>query len=160
MNASTARILALASFLILLQPVVASAASPDAIDRTEQFLSAGAAVDRLQVFEVSGIVIIRGRTSNRAQAAEVSRIAKELGFERVANLVQITEDKDEVITRAAERELTVHHSLDGCEFRVNSSRGVISLAGRVRHELQKDVALQVLRRIDGVRSVEVNLTLF
>jgi osmotically-inducible protein OsmY len=159
MNRSIVRILALATFVMFLQPV-ASAASPDVVNRTEEFRSAGALIDRLQVHEISGVLIIRGRTSDRAQAEEVSRLATSLGYQRVANLVQVRVDDDQNITRAAERELTVHHSLEGCQFRVNSKRGVVSVAGRVRHELQKDVALQVLRKIDGVRSVEVNLTRF
>jgi osmotically-inducible protein OsmY len=159
MNRSIVRILALATLVMFFQPV-ASAASPDAVNRTEEFRGAGVLLDRLQVHEISGVLIIRGRTTSRAQAEDVSRIAKTLGYQRVANLVQIAEHDDQNITRAAERELTVHHSLEGCQFRVNSSRGVVSVAGRVRHELQKDVALQVLRKIDGVRSVEVNLTRF
>jgi osmotically-inducible protein OsmY len=159
MNRSIVRILALATLVMFFQPV-ASGASPDAVNRTEEFRGAGALIDRLQVHEVSGVLIIRGRTADRAQAEEVSRIAKTLGYHRVANLVQISEDDDQSITRTAERELTVHHSLEGCQFRVASTRGIVSVAGRVRHELQKDVALQVLRKIDGVRSVEVNLTRF
>jgi osmotically-inducible protein OsmY len=159
MNRSIAKVLILATVLFAIQPV-AFAVSPQAIDRTEQFRGAGAAVDRLQVYEIAGIVIIRGRTADKAQAEDVARIAKTLGYERVANLVQITEDNDGRITRAAERELTVHRSLDGCQFSVNSTKGIVHVAGRVRHELQKDVALQVLRQIDGVRSVEFDLTKF
>ena len=159
MSRSILMTLTLATFLMAASPV-AFAENPEAINRTEQFLSAGAAVENLQVFEVSGIVIIRGRTADKTQAEDVARIAKTLGYERVANLVQIAENNDGRITRAAERELTVHHSLDGCQFRVSSIRGIVSVAGRVRHELQKDVAMQVLRRIAGVRSVEANLTTF
>ena len=160
MNRSIARLFAVAALVVLFVPAVAFAASPESVNRTEQFRGAGATIDRLQVHELSGILIIRGRATSHAQAAEVSRIAKALGYERVANLVQIAEHNDETITRAAEQELTRHHSLEGCQFRVNSSRGVVSVAGRVHHELQKDVALQLLRKIDGVQSVEVNLTRF
>ena len=159
MNRTVTKVLAIAALLFTIQPV-AFGASPEAINRTEQFRAAGAPVDRLQVYEIAGIVIIRGRTADKAQAAEMARIAKTLGYERVANLVQITEDNDARITRAAEVELTVHRALDGCQFRVASNQGVVHVAGRVRHELQKDVAAQVLRQIDGVRSVEFNLTKF
>ena len=54
----------------------------------------------------------------------------------------------------------VHRSLDGCHFRVTSDKGVVKVSGRVTHELQKDVALQVVRSIDGVQSVEVTLDKF
>ncbi|HKR62729.1 MAG TPA: BON domain-containing protein [Thermoanaerobaculia bacterium] len=159
MNRSIATALAIAAILFVIQPV-AQAATADAINLTEQFRGAGAAVDRLQVYEIAGIVIIRGRTADKAQAEDLARIAKTLGYERVANLVQIADDDDERITRAAEVELTVHRALDGCKFQVNSSQGVVHVAGQVRHELQKDVALQVLRQIDGVRAVEFNLSKF
>jgi osmotically-inducible protein OsmY len=159
MNRSIIRVLAVAALLLSIQPV-AFGLSPQATNRTEQFRAAGAAVDQLQVYELSGILIIRGRTTDKAQAEDVSRIAKTLGYERVANLVQISEDNDQRITRAAEVELTVNRALDGCKFRVNSAQGVVHVAGQVRHELQKDVALQVLKQIRGVRSVEFDLTRF
>jgi osmotically-inducible protein OsmY len=87
-------------------------------------------------------------------------VAQSLGYTREANLVQITDNGDVEIAREAERELTVHRSLDGCKFRVTSAQGVVSVAGSVRHELQKDVAVQVLRNIDGVKSVELHLDRF
>jgi hypothetical protein len=34
------------------------------------------------------------------------------------------------------------------------------VAGTVSHELQKDVAAQILRSIDGVRGIEMNLDKF
>jgi osmotically-inducible protein OsmY len=117
-------------------------------------------VDRLQVYEISGIVIIRGRTSDKAQAAELSRFAQSLGYARVANLVQTVEHNDQAIARAAERELTIHRSLDGCRFSVSSSNGIVKVNGQVAHELQKDVAVQVLRKLDGVRGVESTLQRF
>lgn len=155
----TIQAVAIFAILIALTPV-ASAATPEAVDLTETFRGAGAGVDRLQVYEIAGIVIIRGRASEQAQAADVSRIARELGYARVANLIQIVENRDAEIARAAEVELSVNRSLDGCRFHVSSEDGVVRVAGKVRHELQKDVAVQVLRNLDGVRSVEVDLKRF
>jgi osmotically-inducible protein OsmY len=151
---------AIAALILTLSPV-ATAAVPEAKDLTPNFIHAGAAaVDRLQVYEISGIVIIRGKVANQAQAEEVGRVAQSLGYARVANLVQVVENRDVEIARRAERELTVNRSLDGCKFRVTSDQGIVRVAGEVKHELQKDVAMQVLRNIDGVRSVEVNLNRF
>ncbi len=141
------------------QPV-ATAAAPEAIDLTESFRAAGATLDRLQVYEIAGVVLIRGRAADKSQAEELGRIAQSLGYTRVANLVQITENRDAEITRRAEVELTVHRSLDGCKFRVTSEHGNVRVAGQVRHELQKDVAAQVLRNISGIRSVEFDLARF
>jgi osmotically-inducible protein OsmY len=139
---------------------VASAAEPEAVDLTQSFRSAGAKVDGLKVYEISGVVLIRGRATTKAQAEEVGRLAQTLGYTRVANLVQIVENRDAEITRRAEVELTVNRSLDGCKFRVTADQGNVKVAGLVKHELQKDVAAQVIRNIRGVRSVEFDLTRF
>ena len=140
---------------------VASAVEPDAVDLTSAFRAAGATmVDGLQVYEISGIVLIRGRAANKAQAEELGRVAQNLGYTRVANLVQIVENRDAEITRRAEVELSVNRSLDGCTFRVTSNQGNLKVAGLVKHELQKDVAAQVVRNIRGIRSVEFDLTRF
>jgi osmotically-inducible protein OsmY len=147
---------AIAAILIAITPV-ASAATPQARNLTQSFRSSGVDIDRLQVYELAGVVIIRGRTASREQAEAVSAYAATLGYQRVANLIQIVVDDDVKIARAAERELTIHRSLDGCRFRVTSDNGVVHVAGTVSHELQKDVAAQVLRSINGVRSVEMNL---
>jgi osmotically-inducible protein OsmY len=151
---------AVIALIVAISPVAMAADAPEAVDLTQTFRSAGAVLDRLQVYEISGIVIIRGRAADKAQAEELSRVAQTLGYTRVANLVQITENRDAEITRRAEFELTAHRSLDGCKFHVSSEQGKVRVAGLVRHELQKDVAAQVLRNIDGIRSVEFQLTRF
>ena len=138
----------------------ASAATPQTTDLTNTFLAANAPVDRLQVYEIAGIVIIRGRAISQTDAELLNQYAQTLGYARVANLIQIVKHEDGIIARKAERELSVHRALDGCRFRVTSDRGIVKVSGSVTHELQKDVALQVLRSIDGVQSVEVTLDKF
>jgi osmotically-inducible protein OsmY len=150
---------AIAVIMIAATPV-ATAATPQAKDLTSTFLDSGISVDRLQVYELAGVVILRGRTPDRANAEALGKYATSLGYGRVANLIQIVEHDDLQIARAAERELSIHRSLDGCKFRVSSDKGVVHVAGTVAHELQKDVAAQVLRSIDGVRAVEMNLDKF
>jgi osmotically-inducible protein OsmY len=145
---------------ILLTAPAAIAADATTNDITSLFRPAAAGVDRLQVYEVSGIVIIRGRVADRAQAEALTAAAYQLGFQRVANLVQTVTHDDAGLTRAAERELTIHRALDGCSFNVRTDGGVLRVAGKVRHELQKDVAYQVLRSIDGVRAIDMQLTTF
>lgn len=151
---------AVAIAVLLATTPVASAQTGDAVDLTETFRTAGATIDRLQVYEIAGIVLIRGRANDQAQAEAVGRIAQTLGYTRVANLVQIVEHNDEEIARAVEYELTANRSLDGCKFRVSAEQGVVRVAGRVQHELQKDVAAAVLRNIDGIRAVDLKLDRF
>lgn len=150
------RTAALLAILIAITPITA-AASPQEVDLTNTFRAAGATADRLQVYEIAGVVLIRGRVADKTQAEEVSRIAQTLGYTRVANLIQVNENRDVEITRRAEIELTVNRSLDGCKFHVTSDQGRVKVAGLVKHELQKDVAAQVLKNIDGIQSVEFAL---
>ena len=117
-------------------------------------------VDQLKVYELAGIVVIRGRVIDKADAEILNQYASTLGYTRVANLIQIVKHEDELIARKAERELSVHRALDGCHFRVTSTGGVVKVSGSVTHELQKDVAMQVLRSIDGVQSVQMTLQKF
>lgn len=150
---------AITAILMAAQPA-AFAASPESVNLTEQFRNAGTAVDQLQVYEIAGIVILRGRTTSKVHAEDLGRFALSLGYTRVANLIQIAQNNDERIAREAEVELANHRSLGGCQFNVTSDQGIVRVAGRVTHELQKDVALQLLRQIDGVRSVQVDLKRF
>jgi len=154
------KLAALIAVMMLLVSATANAAAPQTLDLTQKFREAGATIDRLQVYELAGIVIIRGRTNNPAEAEQLSLMAKSLGYTRVANLIQIAHHDDVTIARRAEVQLANHRSLDGCRFRVSSNQGVLHVAGQVRHELQKDVAVQVLRNIDGVRSVQMDLRKF
>lgn len=156
---SIAKAAALVALLTAMTPI-ASAAPAQEVDLTNIFRAAGVTVDRLQVYEIAGVVLIRGRVQDPAHAEEAGRIAQSLGYTRVANLIQVNENRDQEITRRAEIELTVNRSLDGCKFRVTSEQGHVKVAGLVKHELQKDVAAQVLKDIDGIESVVFTLTRF
>ncbi len=136
----------------------AAAVEPQANDVTANFITAGAQVPDLLAVEVGGIVVLRGNAASPAEAERAGQIARELGYARVANLVRVAQPADDaVIQRAAERELSRHRGLDGSSIRVKSVRGVVNLAGRVSQELQKDMAITLVRNIDGVRGVTSSL---
>ena len=119
-----------------------------------EFVNGGFNLDRLQVYEIGGVVLIRGRAYSKLEAEDAGRFAQSLGYQRVANLIQVIEPpNDEAIERIAEYELAYRRTLDGCRFTVDSNQGVVRVAGTVQHELQKDMALQLLRNIEGVREV-------
>jgi|SRR5215212_4509759 len=158
MKRQTTQAVVLAMLLVAVAP--AALAAPPVTDLTNSFRGAGAAVNALQVYEISGIVIIRGRAADKAQAEILSNYARALGYQRVANLVQTVQHDDAAIARRTEVALSVHRSLDGCRFNVRSDQGVVHIGGSVQHELQKDVAMQVVRGVDGVRGVQMDLQKF
>jgi osmotically-inducible protein OsmY len=145
-----------ALFLSIAPPV--DAATATVYDLTPQVQSAGLDIEGLRAQEVGGIVVLTGRTADRTAAERAGLILRDLGYARVANLIRITAEPDDAaIARTAERQLGRHRALDGCKFRIDSKKGVLRVEGRVRYEMQKDVAMDVLRNISGVRTVETDL---
>lgn len=148
-----------AAALAMVLGVSAQAAppQPQPTDLTPVFRSAGFDIDRLQVFEIGGVVVIRGRSVDAEAAAAAGRYATTLGYTRVANLVQILPPpNDGAIRRAAERELSVHRGLDGSRFQIAVNRGIVRIGGSVSHAMQKDMAIRLVRNLDGVRGIETD----
>jgi osmotically-inducible protein OsmY len=143
-------------FAVSLFPAAAGAQS-EAIDLTAVFRSAGVDIIDLRVYQVSGIVLIRGTSADRAKAENAGTVARTLGYERVANLIVTTPAHDVDIVRFAEVSLGRRRGLDGCRFRIDSLNGIVSVGGSVYRELQRDVAVELLRKIDGVKEVHSTL---
>ena len=128
--------------------------APQPNDLTAQFVKGGIGLDQLQVYEIGGIVLIRGHAYSTSEAESAGRFALSLGYTRVANLIQVVVPPDDLaIVKTAERELTIYRPLEGCRFKVDSKLGVVHVAGTVQHDMQKDMALQIVRNIEGVRQV-------
>ncbi len=120
-------------------------------------LTAFQTVEELKWRECGGIRVLRGRTTDPGAAQQAYLLVQKLGYARIANLIRVVEPpNDAAIARTAERRLAMHRALDGCSFRVDSQQGIVTVDGKVQSELQKDVALGVLRNIDGVRGVKTN----
>lgn len=147
---------AVTAILLMLIPSVAfadeAATVASAVERS------GAPIADLRVAVVDGIVVLRGRTSSEIAAARATSAVRELGYERVANLVEITTlPDDEAIERLAERRLFLSRGLTGCQFRVNSVAGMLVLTGTATNSMQVELARHILQRIHGVRSVQANV---
>jgi len=150
--------IAAAVLVSALTMVPASAGAPEARNITDQFASIALDIDRLQVIEVGGVVVLRGRAYDRSAAEAAARSVQRMGYSRIANLIQILEAPNDVnIQREAERELALHRSLGGSQLSVASEKGIIFLRGSVQHDLQKDIAVAVLRSVAGVREVRSEL---
>lgn len=145
---------------VLIAPA-AWAVQPDTKDVTSLFANSGVTVQGLHAIDVGGILVLRGRTLDPAQAAAAGAYAKSLGYARVANLVRVDPGVDDAaIERNIERQLSLARGLDGCNIKINSQDGAVHMTGTVQHELQKDYALELVRNIDGVKSVQSDLQRF
>ena len=142
-----------ASLVVL--PSTTKADATATVDITPQLRQSGLDIDNLRGIEVGGIVILRGRALDAADAARAGVYATQLGYTRVANLIEVAAVPDDArIERTAERKLGLQRALDGCNLHVDSNKGVVTVQGTVNSELQKDVAIDIVRNIDGVRAVK------
>jgi osmotically-inducible protein OsmY len=147
----------LAVLVVTVAPALYAETVPGTVDLTQQFLGGGVQINGLHAVSVGGIVVLRGQTDDPAKSVAAFDYAHTLGYNRVANLIRIVDaPDDEKIERVAERQLATR-TLDGCSFKVDSNRGVVTVAGTVRNELQKDLAMSILHRIDGVVAVRASL---
>jgi len=155
-NKNRIRLAIAAALFVSAIPLLAQ--QPQSHDLTQQFVTAGVVVEGLRAVEVGGIVVLRGRTADKSAAEQASTVAQSLGFARVANLIQVADAPDDArIMRAAERELSVHRGLDGTHIVVDSNNGIVRLSGTVSNEVQKDVAVFLVKNINGVRAVQIAL---
>ena len=129
------------------------------VDITAAFVEHGAVIAQLSAVQFSGIVVLRGKTSDAARSVEAGRIATTLGHRRVANLIVIVDDVvvDAAINADGHRRLELERDLEGCRFRVDSKRGVIHLTGRVLRHTQAELAVAILGKVPGVREVQTTL---
>ena len=144
----------LLSLVMALVPFAATAQT-DAVDVTAAFITGGVVIEDLTVVQISDVILIRGKTNDRKKAEAASHIATILGYQRVANLIVIRDDAtdDAAIMYTGRRQLELERALEGCRFRVDSSLGVIRLTGSVRNDLQGELAVAILARIDGVKAI-------
>ena len=146
---------AVCTFIFVVALPVAASALTQFIDLTPTFVDCGVDVEELLVYRVGGIVLIRGTTNDAAKAAEAGRVATLLGYDRVANLIRVVDEPaaDRSIEERGHRELDLEPMLDGCNFRLHSTLGVVSVGGRVGHESQKTLAIEILLDVRGVKQV-------
>lgn len=150
-----------AVFAAVLIAPAAWAVQPDTKDVTSLFANSGVAVHGLQAIDVGGILVLRGSAVDATQAQAVGAYAKSLGYARVANLVRVDQAVDDAkIERNIERQFALTRGLDGCNIKINSQDGAVRITGTVQNELQKDYAVEMVRNVDGVKSVHSDLQRF
>lgn len=113
----------------------------------------------LSVRRAGEIVLLQGKAEPDA-AASAEATLKLMGVTRVANMVTpAAKTDDEELRRAVERHLARLPGLQGCRLTVRCENGVVSVAGTVQRELQKDAVRTGVRSVRGAREVKVDLTM-
>src|ERR1051326_5830565 len=129
----------------------------DAVDLTAVFVDGGVKIDRLLVYEIGGVVLLRGRTGNPLMAAQAGARAACGGVRYSENAGGVRPDK--ALVKSARHELDMARELDGCRFQIDSAGGIVRLRGHVVREAQGDYAVYLIAKIDGVKQVHSELTL-
>jgi len=140
-------------FLITVALPFTASAQNKVFDLTPAFVDCGVDVDQLLVYRVGGIVLIRGTTDDASKALNAGRVATFLGYDRVANLIRVVDRPaaDALIESRGRLQLDLEPMLEGCTFHVDSTVGVVVVGGTVVRDSQKDIAIQVLLRVKGVK---------
>lgn len=113
----------------------------------------------LSVRRAGEIVVLQGK-GDAETAADAEAAIKSMGVTRVANMVTpVAKSDDEAIRRAVERHLARLPGLQGCQLSVRCEDGVVSVAGTVQRELQKDAVRAAVRSVRGPREVKVDLSM-
>ncbi|HEX7422044.1 MAG TPA: BON domain-containing protein [Thermoanaerobaculia bacterium] len=142
-----------ASLVVFLSFSTIASAQTKYFDLTPAFVDCGVDIEQLLVYRVGEIVVIRGTTSDAEKAANAGRIATVLGYDRVANLIVVVDQPltDAAIAARGQLALDREPALDGCRFHVASVSGLISVSGRTLRNDQKNLAVEVLKHVAGVK---------
>jgi osmotically-inducible protein OsmY len=118
--------------------------------------NAGLPIRNLVVKTVGDITVLRGDATDPDTIAKAGQLVKQLGAQRVANLITVPAPPDDNAIRIeAERQLAHSRALDGCTFAVSCNRGVLKVNGRVQSDMQADAARTLLNSVKGAQRVEV-----
>jgi osmotically-inducible protein OsmY len=112
-----------------------------------------------------GKVTLRGMVGSYAERMAAQRLAEAVpGVAQVVNrlLVAIPDHRirvDAEVLRAARDRIDWDAELPGADIQVSVAGGVVTLAGRVEHQYQRDVAERVIEHLAGVRAIVNNLAI-
>src|SRR3954468_17356979 len=117
----------------------------------------------LSVEVQTGKITLWGTVGSYAARMGAQRLAEAVpGVARVVNRLQVTIPDhririDAALARAARDRIDWDAELPGTDIRVTVDGGVVTLAGRVDHQYQRDVAERVIEHLAGVRAFVNNL---
>jgi hyperosmotically inducible protein len=176
----------LVSTALLACPAVSSAQSPPA---TEPNVGAGQEVKdswitsktkmalvtdkqvkarRIKVETQRGVVTLRGKVASSEERDTAERITKGIdGVKSVRNTLEIvpeatrkaSDTKDDELIKAVRTRLDTDEKLKDASIRVRADNGMVTLMGTVPSARVKDRAVEMARKVPGVRAVRNELQL-
>jgi hyperosmotically inducible protein len=164
-------------FLVLTTPILWAAVSPGQevkdswiTSKTKLGLISDKRVSarQIKVETQAGVVTLRGKVASADERNAAEEIAKEVsGVKSVRNTLEIVPDanrkaldaKDGEVTRAVSGRLDTDAQLKGAHIKVRVDNGMVTLIGTVPNARAKDRAVEMARKVPGVRAVRNELQL-
>jgi len=127
---------------------------------------------KTEVYVKDGIVTLAGEAENQAQKELTTEYAKDVeGVKDVKNKMTVSKTSnktvdrvignidDASITAQAKMSLLLHRSTSARNTRVVTNNGVVTLEGVAENAAEKDLVTKLVKDIDGVKSVNNQMTI-
>jgi len=123
---------------------------------------------RIKVETQGGVVTLRGKVASGEERNAAEEITKRIdGVKSVRNTLEIVPEakrkaldaKDDDVSKAVRDRLDTDEKLKGANIRVRADNGMITLMGTVPDARSKDRAVELARKVQGVRAVRSELQL-
>jgi hyperosmotically inducible protein len=121
---------------------------------------------QIKVETQRGVVTLRGKVASSDERSAAEQITTGIdGVKSVRNTLEIVPDtkreasdaKDDELTKAVRDRLDTDGQLKGASIRVRADNGMVTLMGTVPNSRGKDRAVEVARKVPGVRAVRSEL---
>ena len=121
--------------------------------------NSGVALDGLRAVDVGGILVLRGTHGRSGPGRGCQRLRPD---PRLRARREPRADRDRSTMRPSRAASSVSSAplASTAAHQIDSQDGVVHISGTVQHELQKDFALEVVRNVDGVKSVRIGPAAF
>jgi hyperosmotically inducible protein len=122
----------------------------------------------IKVETQQGVVTLRGKVASGEERTAAEEITKGIsGVKSVRNTLEIVPDakrkaldtKDDEVTKAVRDRLAADAKLKAASIRVRADNGMVTLMGTVPNSQIKDRAVEMARKVPGVRAVRNELQL-
>ena len=123
---------------------------------------------QIKVETQQGVVTLRGKVASGEERTAAEEITKGIdGVKSVRNTLEIVPDakrkaldtKDDEVTKAVRDRLAADEKLKAASIRVRADNGMVTLMGTVPNAQVKDRAVEMARKVPGVRAVRNELQL-
>jgi len=120
--------------------------------------------DAIQIESTDGVVTLTGTVASEPQQTLAEDTVAGLpGVKRVDNQLKVKgeipeKDSDAWLTTKVKTALLFHRNVSATQTEVNTNKGIVTLKGEADSQAQKDLTMEYVKGIDGVKDVNNKMT--